>query len=225
MATPKNQQTTPDDLPDIGIRWSKAKILTTFFICLLISVFGIVGFLLYQEYSRQAVSDQPQTPAAVLPDYKNYSNDYWGFKFQYPAGWSQVIGSYQEGDYYFASQPINFISELEPGQALLEVLTYNNFKNLSFDDWLKDRQQNYFPQGSLEKVPAGFKNYLSAEYILKPLRPGENPPYWDIRVISQDGKKIYLLILQTDNGQTNQKFQNTFDNIINNLVIYQGFGH
>src|SRR4029078_8006389 len=126
MASSENKDLEPNDLPDIGdigIHWSKTKIVLTFFTCLLLSTAGIFGFLLYQEYGRKPLLNQPETAVKNSVYFKNYSNDYWGFKFQYPATWSQVIGSYQEGDYYFASQPINFISELESGQMLLEVQT------------------------------------------------------------------------------------------------------
>jgi hypothetical protein len=225
MATSKDEQTLLSDLPDIGIRWSKTKIAITFFVCLTIAVLGVFGFLLYQEYGKQPLKQQPQATGKNLPDQKNYTNDYWGFGFVYPASWSQVIGSYQEGDYYFASEPINFISELEPGQALLEVQTYNNYKNLAFDDWLKDREENYFPRGILEKKSGQFKNYLFAEYSLKPARPGPNPGLWDIKAVSKDGRKIYLFIFQTDSRQIEQKFQNVFNNLMDSLSIYKGFGN
>ena len=213
------------DIPDIGIRWSHKKIITTFFICLFVSSAGVFGFLFYQEYSKQAIAGPFSTPEKNSAQTKTYTNDYWGFRFTYPATWWQVIGSYQEGDYFFASEPINFISELEPGEAVLEVQTYDNYKNMAFADWLKDREQNYFPLGTLQRLQTTLQGHLYAEYLLKPSRPGSNPPFWDIRVISIDNKKIYILFLETDGPDTNKKFQETYNSITNQFDIYKGYGN
>ncbi len=211
--------------PDIGVRLSKRLIITLSIICLIIAAAATLGFLYYYEMHRAAVggTDLPDKKAAR--DEQLYHNDFWGFRFKYPGSWWSVIGSFEEGDYFFASERINFIKELEDDQAIIEVKTYNNLQRVSFDAWLKDQEENYFPRGNLQNDgDRTINGFQARQYRLTASRPINNMPYWTMIIVSNQDKRFYQFILETKTAKAQEDFMDVFKATVDTLEFYQGFG-
>ncbi len=228
---PLNQQLSEEELengeldPNAIPPNSPKSFIWLLVISICIGLFGITGYLLFQEYQAPSANDAFTVPThPAPPDYKAYSNDFWGIRFEYPGSWTPVIGSFDDGLYYFASQPINFISELDAGQALVVLKTYNNWKKEPFSDWLADQEQNYFPAGDVQKTAANFQGLPAEHYYIQLKVAQNNTQYWDMWVISRTTASIYELILETDNQKTHQEYEQPFNNILDSVQFYGGYG-
>src|SRR5205085_9143782 len=124
---------------------------------------------------------------------KVYTNDYWCFRFECPSFWFPLVAAYEDGDYFFASEPIKFIKELSPDQALLEIKTYNNLKRLSFADWLANQEENYFPYGAkiTSKNSLLWQGFSGVRYTVVLSKPQHDTAFWDMVVISKNDQKLY----------------------------------
>ncbi len=223
--TLKNPASFEDHPFVVGLNWSKKLIIKTFIICLILAFSSIFGYLLYNELKKPQVDEYKLPEKKQISGYKNYSNDYWGFKFQYPNSWWPVTGSFEDGEYFFASEPISFAKELGQGQAMLEIKTYNNYKGLSFADWLADIQNNYLAQGVIEQQNLSeFKSQPAIAYNITLKQSTSNTTFWKIVAISKTQNVKYLFILESDSRETSQKFENDFKNILDSLEFFKGFG-
>ena len=227
----KNMEPTPPPTsggyppPPVGPRWSKKLILWLLFSSLFVAAAALAGFLYYQELHRPAVDDSPVSGKHLQRQQKLYTNDYWGFSFSYPSFWYPVTGSFEEGDYFFSSEPINFTQELSSDQALLEIVTFSNYRNLSFTDWLSDREKNYFPLGTiLDKQALQINGYPAMRYAIKLQKPQNLIGYWDMVIISKQDKKMYEFILEAATQDVAVKFQNVFGTMVDSVKFYNGFG-
>ena len=225
----KKEKITPLPKPeefDDGLNFSRKLILKILLISIVVGALGLAGYLLYGEFKKPKVNgDDSMFDRPLPPDTKDYSNDYWGFRFQYPGTWSPVIGSFEDGEYYFANSPINFIKELELGQVLVEVRTFSNWKGLEFKDWLKDQQTNYLPQGQIEKqTMLEFKQYDAISYKIQLTRPEHNTSYWDVLAVSKNKNVKYLFILETADRDSHDRYEPYFEKIKNTIEFYTGFG-
>lgn len=211
---------------DDGLNFSKKQIIKTFYISLLVAVVGISAFLIYQEYKKpKALGDDSMFARPTDPDSRDYANDYWGFRFSYPGSWLPVVGSFEDGEYYFASEPINFISELESGQAMVEIKTYIDWKHLSFSDWLKDMQANYLPQGLISgQSLTQIKNLPAISYSIALKKPLNNTAYWQVLAISKTDNVKYLFILETANQADAKNYAAGYKKILDSVEFYKGFG-
>lgn len=214
------------DIPDISVKLSRKSLIKIFLVCFAIAALVISGFLYYMEMRRAEIGSENITTAKQQKaSEKNYKNDYWGFTFNYPGYWWPVIGSFEEGDYFFSSEAINFISEQEPDQALLEVKTYNNLKSPTFEDWLIEQETNYFPRWKLiSKNIDSFKIWQKARYFVILNKPINNNSYMDMVIISKNGKKMYEFMLLTRDEKIHDLFKGTFDGIIDTVDFYEGYG-
>jgi hypothetical protein len=224
MKKTKKSKTEPAEFNG-GLNFSRKLILKALYISVIVASLGIGGFLFYQEFSKSNINDDPAPTLAQGPNTKTYSNDYWGFTFQYPSKWSAVVSSFEDGDYVFASEPIDFVVEHSPDQALLEVKTYNNLKNLSFDDWLSDQRQNYIPPAATVKQQKfNVGGQPATRLWLSFPKPQKDIGFWDFVVTAKNNQKIYEFILKTAGSQTHAKFTNAFESIIQSVKFYNGFG-
>lgn len=208
-----------------GIKFSK-KLSVRLFLYSFILAFGLIfGYLFYREYIKTGMQEPAFQATKLQSQDRLYTNNYWGFKFRYPSFWYPVVGSYEEGDYFFASEPINFISELENDQALMEVKTFRNLKGLSFDDWVDWQEENYFPLHS-----SGGKNQLTvgnlpARRILMVLKkPEHGTSYWDVVIVGGGNQRVYQFVLETRDQETLKKFQAIFETMVNSLEVGGEFG-
>lgn len=225
----KKQKPTAGPEPeefDGGLNFSKKLIFRIFYISIIVAALGIGSFLFYQEFKKPKISGNGfNFSRSEGPETKDYSNDYWGFKFQYPGSWWPVIGSFEDGDYFFSSQNISFVQDLEEQEALLEVTTFHNLKNLSFEDWLKDREENYFLRGkTLKKTALTIAGYPAMEYQMLLNRPEPNRAFYDIVVISEDTLKKYIFTLETANQTVHDRFYPVFQAMLAKVKFYPGFG-
>lgn len=212
-------------LPEVGIRWSKKMILTLLIVSILIAFCGVFGYLYYKERHKLSTGDFGLPIRQIQSQTKLYTNDYWGFKFSYPAFWYPLISSYQDGDYYFASEPINFVKEHSNDQALMEIKTYNNLKNLSFDDWINDQLQNYIPAAAvLKRQTLTVGGQPAVRLLLQFQKPQNTIEAWDMIVVEKNNYKIYEFVLQTANLATHDSFQGVFEGMAESVQFYQGFG-
>jgi hypothetical protein len=225
MAQQPPKQSPIPDIPDVGVRWSKKKLAATFAVILLLSAAGVSFFLLRQEYGKNAVSGVLLPPRLISKSDKAYTNDYWGFRFNYPGDWWQATGSFDEGDYYFSSENINFAGELSAGEALLEVQPYHNLKQLGWADWLADREQNYFPNGTVIKSEDLTVNGAPAKrYLIQLKKNQNNVGVWDMVIVSKDTLRKCIFILKTSDTAADERYQAAYQAILDSLTFYQGFG-
>lgn len=210
---------------DGSLNFSRKMIFRVLYISALAACLGIGGFLFYQEFNKAKINDDPAQASAPGPDKKTYSNDYWGFSFQYPSKWSPLISAFEDGDYFFASEPIDFLVEHSPDQALMEVKTYNNLKNLPFGEWLNDQRQNYIPPATVVKQQTLTVGGLPATRLwLSFPKPQKDIGFWDFVVVAKDNKKIYEFILKTSDNKNSESFKAAFEDILNSIKFYKGFG-
>jgi hypothetical protein len=213
--------------PELQINKLSKKTLITFFcVSLILTTGGVFGFLYYKESKKEEIKEVSFLPPRVIsPAYNLYTNDYWGFKFRYPGDWYPVIGSYEEGKYYFSSENIKFISEQSDNEALVEVQTYNNLKNTTFSEWLKEHEEHFFPRGEiLETKTRTINGYKAKEYLLRPARPLHNAHLLHIVAISRNEKKQYIFFLETKDQETHDRFTPLFEQILESVAFYDGFG-
>lgn len=212
--------------PDIGIKWSRRLAIKIFIFSLLTAVLVIFGFLLYQEYLKPGVGEVALFNKQLTPGARAYTNDYWGFSFNYLGYWSQVIGSYEDGEYYFSSEPINFIQEQDADQALMEVRTFNSLKPTTFDQWFADEVENYFPRANISKQ-ADFpvENGPAHRYYFSLNKPTATVGFWDMIVVSKADQKFYMFILETKDKKTHDDFQTDFETMVQSVHLYNGFGN
>lgn len=216
---------TKQPIPEIGVSWTPGLLLGCAIISLALTAVVIGGYFFYRESRRSSASLFSLPVPKIQNQARLYTNDYWGFRFTYPSSWWPVTGSFTEGDYYFSSQPINFASELSNNQALLEVKSYNNLQNLNFQDWLSNQEQNYFPYGVvLNKQPMRVGQYQAERYLIQLKKPQNSTGFWDMVIISKDDKKMYYFTLQTSTKTVHDQFVDVFNNILQQINFYQGFG-
>jgi hypothetical protein len=215
----------PEQVPEIGLKWSKKSLLITLAVTMLLAVLCVFGYLIYQEYRQAGIADPSSTQQAPDIYDKLYSNDSWGFKFSYPQSWWPVIGTFDEGDYFFASEQINFTDQLDQGQAQLEVKCYKDWKNMPNQAWLTFMQTNYLPYGKILQNRMYSLNGYAVQRQLIQLNTPQNPNtgYWDMAVVSPGNSTHYLFIFQTDGPATHDKFDADFESILNSLKFYKGF--
>jgi len=223
----KDLQKAINDLPDVGINWSRRLVVRFGVISLCLAVIAIFGYLAYQEYIKPALSGAPGLPRKTLQSQsKLYTNDYWGFKFQYPSFWYPLVGAFEDGNYFFASEPINFISEHSANQAILQIKTYNNIKNLSLNDWLVDQKQNYFPFGAqvLNEQPYSLGQLAGRRYDITLKKPDSlGISHWDMIVLAQNNR-FYEFILETSNSANHDAFKDVFEFMVGGSSFYKPFG-
>jgi hypothetical protein len=206
--------------PNKHLHWSAGRIVLTIFICSAVSIILVFGFLASQQYQKSeapGVAVSSKTPA---PDTRHYANNYWGIAFDYPGGWSQPIGSYQDGEYYFSSEPINFIGELESGGGLIALKTYNNWQSLPYNEWLKSQRGSFLPAGELSSPVSTTINGTTAyRYTLTLTKPQNNTTLWDVLIISRSTATKYVYILETDQTATREKYLPIFDSLLSSITF------
>lgn len=212
------------EFANAGLTWSPKKILATSFICLLITIAAVFGYLYHAERNKAHTAEIPLPFKPSAPDLKNYNNDYWGFKFSYPGSWQALIGSFEEGSYYFSSDKINFTSEMEEGQALLEVNPYIDIKNLGYDPWLEERRQHYFPRGRILALEDFTINgFLATRQFIQLDKPVEGRAFWDLIIVFNNRGRFYQFTLQTKTMEDHSHFTDVFRAILDTLEFYEGY--
>lgn len=202
------------------LSWTKKRVGLAIGTSMAFGILSVAGFFLIQEYSKMPATDAfTRTEKQAPPDFIEYRNEYWGIAFKYPGTWTKIVGSFEDGSYYFASQPIHFINELEPGQALVILKTYNNWENLPFETWFIKQRDTYFPRGKLTVEPAAVANTQAKHIQLEFAFPINNIGFWDGYVLSKDEATKYILILGTDNEQTAAKYETQFSQITNSIKL------
>jgi hypothetical protein len=225
MNMEKNNLPDHGEIPDIGIRWSKKRVVFTFLLIVIIAGLGVLGVFMHQERQQKETEGLKLPPRLLSKNQKIYTNDYWGFSFTYPGDWWPIIGSVEEGDYFFSSENINFISELSEGQALLEVMPFHNLKKLTFTDWLTDREQNYFPAGTVISSNAiPFTDREAKEYVIELKKPTPAIGAWDMVIISQDTTRKYIFILKAKDLETLKRYNGLYRQLLESIKFYNGFG-
>ena len=212
---------TADDIPP----QTKTSFVRLLIFSFIFAAMAIIVFLLYLEFRKPAVTDSFNIQSRPVPaDYKDYNNDFWGIRFKYPGTWSPAIGSFDDGLYYFASEPINFINEISGDGAIVALKTYNNYKKMPFNDWALYQEQNYFPAGQVEKTEAKFQDLPAIHYHITLKNPSHNIGSWDMWMVSRTPASKYELILETPNQKVHQDFLNSFENILDSVSFYSGYG-
>lgn len=194
--------------PNRHLHWSKQRILLTIMLCVLLSLVLVFGFLLMQQY-RQPSIDETKDGHNLKKSgsSQQYKNQNWGIGFNYPNDWYKAIGSFQDGEYYFSSEPINFVNEIGPDEGILALKTYNNWNSLSYNDWLKDQQSRFWPKGQLTKAQNVTVAGVQAQrFQLQLSQPANNTTLWDIVVISRTSATKYVFIMESGNIKAQQKF-------------------
>lgn len=224
-------KTTPNNLPkpeefDAGLNFSRKLVVKIIYISVLTACLGITGFLLYKEATKIKIQGEEVGPIKIpLPDTKYYANDYWGFKFSYPGKWWPVIGSFEDGEYFFSSENINFISELSPTEVLLEVKTFQQNKNPNFEEWIKNRETNYFmPKSIIKKTSIFLKDYPAVRYSIQNTNKNSPAGVSELVVISNKINRIYFFNLKAENSDSLKTFLPNLENILQSLEFYKGFG-
>ncbi|HEX3095960.1 MAG TPA: hypothetical protein VHQ20_02460, partial [Patescibacteria group bacterium] len=199
--------------PNQHLAWTTKKIVLIVVLCFGFSLMLVFGFLTSAQFRKDQIKDDSKKESTgPTSNTKHYTNNYWGIELDYPSDWSQPIGSYADGEYYYASQPINFINELEPGEAIIALKTFNNWNSLSDSEWLKSQQWSFLPPGELSSPTATTVTGMPAQhYTLKLKTPQNNSSFWNIVIISRSTATKYVFILETDTEETNKKFQANFD--------------
>jgi hypothetical protein len=225
LKTKLPQKNSHEDFND-GLNFSRKLIFRVFYISTVIAVLGICVFLLYKEYNKSQINGfDIELHKTITPDSKDYANDYWGFKFKYPGTWWPVVAAFIDGDYYFVTDQVNFLAELDDSQAILEVKTYNNWKSLSFEDWLKDQQTNYFPQGKIsDQTNLRINDKPAIRYTIALNKPINKTQYWDVLVLSKNNNIKYFFILETSSKGKHDQYLPEFEKIIKSIAYYTGFG-
>jgi hypothetical protein len=194
-------------------------------ICIVISFVGIFGFLLYIEYTHVSINGQNFGYVAPIPDYRSYTNDYWGISLQYPGTWTILGGSNNEnnGGLFLSSANVNFKEELEPGEALIQILPQVS-QGLGFEAFLtKMEQDNYNPGEILSKTPTTVDNLEAKEYIIQEHYPQlQVGGYVDMFVINKDSKYFYEVSLITADKGTHDKYWPILQNILKSAVLSPG---
>ena len=194
-------------------------------VSLLIAFLAIFGFLYYKEFQKKSVADFSLPGKPLPPDEHLYTNDYWGFQLHYPGSWYPVIGSYEEGNYYFSSEKINFLKEMDPDQAVIHAIPLHNLKNTDFSTWLTEQESDYFPYGKVKKIDsfplAGFR---TARYSMQPQKVPANMAYWDMIIVARDNKRIYEFVLKTSDAATHDRYVEVFESVVKTVRFYDGFG-
>jgi hypothetical protein len=220
MEKPKKAAAKIEFDPNKHLLWSTKKIIFVATLCVVISVLLVFGFLISAQYRKEQLPDEPKKESTTpQSNTKHYANNYWGIEFDYPSGWTQPIGSYADGEYYFASQPINFINELESGEALIALKTFNNWNSLSLGEWMKSQQWTFIPAGELSAPAAMSVNGMPAQrYTLNLKSPQNNTSLWNIVIISRSTATKYVFILETDQNSTQEKFLPIFDSLLSSVT-------
>lgn len=225
---PASQPTLDQDElpPELTQGWSKKKSIFFFIACLLIAILGVFGFLFYKEYKKTEVAGLNLPARLTSPPVKIYTNDYWGIKFSYPGDWWPVIGSFEEGNYYFSSENINFLQEQSNNEAIIKLETYHNIQFPDFKQWLADREENYFPRDKiLDEHEITINGHAGKEYVYNPNKPQwDNALYIDKVVLPRDNRNIYIFFLITKNQAVHDNFKPLYDKILNSAEFYNGFG-
>lgn len=205
---PVKKSSPPQFDPNRHLYWSTTRIIAVVVTCSLFSLVLVFGFLLVAQYHKPSIEEpKDDQPAVKLNSNNRYTNQNWGISFNYPDGWSKVIGSFEDGEYYFSSEPINFINEIGPEDGILALKTYNNWNNLPYEAWLKDQQDRFWPKGQLTKPQSQtIANATAQRFQLRLNQPVNNTNIWDIVVISRTQATKYVFIMQSNNEQTEQKF-------------------
>lgn len=206
--------------PNKHLIWSTKKIVLVVVLSVSFSIMLVFGFLASAQYRSEQIPDEakkedkgPSSPT------KHYTNNYWGIELEYPTSWTQPIGSYADGEYYFASEPINFIGELENGEAIIALKTFNNWSSLPLNEWLKSQQWSFIPNGELSSPKSTTINGMPAQrYTLKLKTPQNNTSLWDMIIISRTTATKYVFILEVDNEGTQKKFEPDYEALLSSIT-------
>ncbi len=201
----------------------KRQLLKILSFSLAAAALATLSFFIYQEYIRPEASGPAAEPAAQDSQAeKTYNNDYYGFKLAYPGNWRPIIGSFKDGEYYFSPDKINFAGELEPGQLLLLIKTYQNWKGIPFADWVRELESDYFPAGQiLSKDAAMLLGRTAFEYRIRPMRAPDAQKYWHMWLIPKDNSTMLWMIFLTDSEKTDAGFAVQEENLLQGLEFYQ----
>lgn len=195
------------------------------FMNLLMVLAAVFGYAIWKDHNKPAVEGFSFKTKTSPPDYKDYNNQYWGIALRYPGTWARPLGSYDNDNFYFASEAISFIQELSPDEALVDVKGYNNYNRLPFEDWLTNQENNYFPRGTIiVKEPADLQGAPAKHYIIQPASPDHNRGYLDMLIVSRSEDTIYEFILATSDIKTHDKFLPQYENILGSIRFTPGFG-
>jgi hypothetical protein len=207
--------------PNLSLYWSRRRLVITIMVCVALSLFAVFTFLVIAQYRKIEDATETSGPEKIAaPEFKHYANQYWGVEFDYPGKWTQPIGSYQDGEYYFSSEPINFINELEAGEAIIALKTYNNWKGLSFGDWFGENRYLFLPSGELSAPRAETVAGVPAHrYTLRLSKPQNNTAVWDILLVSRNQATKYFFALEADNDENLKKYQPVFDTLLTSLTF------
>lgn len=222
MTTKKNKK-VEYKLPEVKIK--RKTIFWVLVVCIVFGSISVVSFFVWQELNHKATAEIQLDKKTPPPDYKYFSNDYWGFKFYYPGTWFRVTGDVKDSEFYFASEPIEFLNELSSSESLFGVRTFNNFEHLDWQGWLDAQERLYLPYGKIVKKEDVKLLGLPAEhYIMVPVKPVGNINYYEIYTVSVTDMTKLQLILMTANEDKNKDFQTVYQQILSSFTFYKGFG-
>lgn len=193
-------------------------------LCFALGFFGVVGFLLWQEYARKDAASLEIEQKAPPPSFKYFSNDYWGFKLYYPGAWSRVTGAVKDSEFYFASEPIDFLTELSSTEALLGVKAYNNFEHLSWTDWVVSQEKLHMPGQVVKRENTTFFKLPAVRYQLVPHRSEKLFGYYDMITVSKSDMTKLQIMLITSSKEKHADFIDDFNKILESITFYPGFG-
>lgn len=210
-------------LPEVGVK--RKTIIWVFIICVILGASGVVSFFIWKEINHKADAEIKIDQKTPPPDFKYFSNDYWGFKFYYPGTWFRVRGDVKDSEFYFASEPIEFLNELSSSEALFGVRTFNNFDHSDLQGWFDTQERLYLPFGKIvKKEDTKLLGLPARHYIMVPAKPIGTISYYEIYTVSVTDMSKLQLILMTSSEEKNQDFQKTYQQILSSFTFYKGFG-
>ncbi len=208
-----------------GVRITFVSTALLLFLCVLLGVGGYFGFLFYQEYKKHEVTGEEITTRPAPPDFKNYNNDYWGIRFSYPGVWWRVTGNVNDAEFYFSSEPIQFLNELSNGEAVVGLKPYNNFQHLTDTEWFRYAEKQYMPYGKVLRSDAvHFQHREARRYIIESPKAQDGLRYIELWTISASPQTKYQFLFLTKDEAGKEAHAQDFMTILGSVVLYPGFG-
>ncbi len=119
---------------------------------IIVIALGVGGYFAYDNFvvkPKRASQEQTKqkTPADETANWPVYKNEKYGFEIKYPEGW--IKEEKEDG----------FIAFEESGNEIqaINVLIFENFKNLSIDKWLES-EKSYYSEKELGNIRQDFEN-------------------------------------------------------------------
>lgn len=208
----RNTKTAHWAIPVQSFQLKKA--LKIGFLFFILTILGSVSVLFIFEWKQKTTVEAEQTSNTHAPQTKKYTNSYWGFSLQFPKTWSQPTGSYADGQYFFASEPISFVNELSENEALISILCFNNWKNLEFDEWVAEQKQNIWPKtGIAQEEKVEFKNSPALRFAVNAEKEiNQQHQIW--MAFKKDEKTFFIFKLASNSEKNLNAYKKYFENLL-----------